>query len=74
MTACSVSGLLFPTMYWIKSNCCCQVGRTSVAVAKFVTVLVGSATTAIVLDLLQTPLVFFDLDDDNISLDSRKTV
>ena len=54
MTACSVFGLLLRTVYWIKLDRCCQVGRTSVTVSEVMTIL-GPATTAIVVDLLQTP-------------------
>ena len=48
-------------MYWMKSSRCCQVGRTGVTVAEVMTILVGTATIALVVDLLQTPLRFFDL-------------
>ena len=61
MTACLVWGLRFRTMYWMKSSRCCQVGRTGVTVAEVMTILVGTATIALVVDLLQTPLRFFDL-------------
>ena len=55
MTACSVIGLLFRTMYRIKLDRCCQVGRTSVTVAEVMNIHVGPNPTAIVVDLLQTP-------------------
>ena len=75
MTACSVFGLRFRKTYRMKSDRCCQVGRTSVTVAGVTAVLVGTATIALVVDLLQTPLRFlWSGDDDGVPLDSRKTV